>query len=217
MYKNIIWDFDGTLFDTYPNMTFAFRTSLREENIDEDEEEISSYIKKSVSYAVEHYKKKYCLDDRFIGRFIEYEKNCEERLINPFPGAKELCEEIKLSGGSNFIFTHREKSTKKYLKYHNMLQYFTEIVTIENGFRRKPDPQGVTYLIEKYNIDKNGALGIGDREIDVKAFKNAGIKACLFNIDNVRYSTDADHVVESMKELYSIIIMTSSNKIIIKK
>jgi phosphoglycolate phosphatase-like HAD superfamily hydrolase len=28
MYKNIIWDFDGTLFNTYPAITASFNSTL---------------------------------------------------------------------------------------------------------------------------------------------------------------------------------------------
>ncbi len=34
MYKNIIWDFDGTLFDTYPSITRALQGACGEMGID---------------------------------------------------------------------------------------------------------------------------------------------------------------------------------------
>ena len=43
--------------------------------------------------------------------------------------------------------------------------YFTEVVTSENGFARKPSPDSFLYLINKYDI-KHG-LVIGDRQIDI--------------------------------------------------
>ncbi|HWT26865.1 MAG TPA: HAD hydrolase-like protein [Mobilitalea sp.] len=40
MYKHIIWDFDGTLFDTYPAMGSVFKEMLKEIEIVEDLDEI---------------------------------------------------------------------------------------------------------------------------------------------------------------------------------
>ncbi|WP_202621575.1 HAD family hydrolase [Anaerocolumna sedimenticola] len=40
MYKHIIWDFDGTLFDTYPVTGIAFQMTLKENGILESLDEI---------------------------------------------------------------------------------------------------------------------------------------------------------------------------------
>ena len=57
MYKHIIWDFDGTLFDTYPVMGSIFKRMLEEEGIEESLDGILKYMKLSMSYALHHYKK----------------------------------------------------------------------------------------------------------------------------------------------------------------
>ena len=40
MFTDIIWDFDGTLFDTYPPMTEAFKRALNDLGYDDDEKHI---------------------------------------------------------------------------------------------------------------------------------------------------------------------------------
>lgn len=40
MFKHVIWDFDGTLFDTYPVMAKIFKDLLEKENIEEPIDEI---------------------------------------------------------------------------------------------------------------------------------------------------------------------------------
>lgn len=54
-----------------------------------------------------------------------------------------------------------------------MLQYFTEVITKQYGFKRKPDSEGFMYLIEKYKIDKTTTLVIGDRECKILGGKAA--------------------------------------------
>ena len=39
------------------------------------------------------------------------------------------------------------------------------------------------YIIDKYGLERERVLTIGDREIDIEAGKKAGIATCLFNPD----------------------------------
>lgn len=50
MYKHIIWDFDGTLFDSYPVMVKAALTVLEEQGIYESYDKIMSLMKISFTH-----------------------------------------------------------------------------------------------------------------------------------------------------------------------
>lgn len=207
MINNIIWDFDGTLFDTYPGTVYAFKKSLEDVNIMVNEEEILNNMKISVTHTISYFKEKYKMDDESIKRFIYYEKNLPEDKLIPFPYAKEICEEFKKRGGKNFILTHRGNSTLKLLKYYGMLGYFEEIGTKHNCFKRKPDPEGFTYFYEKYNMNKDNVLAIGDRDCDILGAKAAGMKTCLYNTNGIaiKLDEDADFTIASLEELYKIL------------
>jgi phosphoglycolate phosphatase-like HAD superfamily hydrolase len=49
LFENIIWDFDGTLFDTYPGMIYAFKRALGDSGFEVSENEILKYMKVSVT------------------------------------------------------------------------------------------------------------------------------------------------------------------------
>lgn len=207
MINNIIWDFDGTLFDTYPGTVYAFKKALGDVNIMADEEEILKCMKVSVSYTIKYFQEKYFVDDETIKRFVSYEKNLEEEKLFPFSHAKEICEEFKKRGGRNFILTHRGNSTFKLLKYYGMLDLFEEIGTKHNCFKRKPDPEGFLYFYEKYNMNKDDALAIGDRDCDILGAKGAGMKTCLYNTNgvNIKIEGGTDYTISSLEDLYSIL------------
>jgi len=59
----------------------------------------------------------------------------------------------------------------KFLRYYGWENYFAEIVTLANGFPRKPPVDSYQYLLTKYSID----LAIGDRELDLIPAKKLGI------------------------------------------
>lgn len=207
LFTNIIWDFDGTLFDTYPGMIYAFKRALGDNGVEVSEDEILKYMKVSVTNAINHFKEICLLSNEFVEKFSYYEKNLEADKVMPFPFAKEICLELKKNGGRNFILTHRGNSTLKFLKYHGMIDCFEEIGTKHNCFKRKPDPEGFSYFIEKYNLSNDTVLAIGDRECDIVGAKKANIKTCLYNTNSIESNEKADFTIKSLSELFNILCL----------
>ena len=54
-YRHFVWDFDGTLFDTYPRMTKSFQHALAVCGVQADEADILPRIKISVGSARDSY------------------------------------------------------------------------------------------------------------------------------------------------------------------
>jgi HAD superfamily hydrolase (TIGR01549 family) len=214
MFKDIIWDFDGTLFDTYPAMVYSFRRALADSGVKAGEAEILEYMKISVSEAYNHYNRLYKLKENFKENYSAYNRE-EEGIgrILPFPKAKEVCEYIISHGGRNFILTHRGGSTLNLLKIHHMDNCFTDIITKSHGFKRKPDPEGYMHLINKYDMDKDTVLIVGDREIEIMAARNVGVKVCLYNTNDVSFTEKPDFQVDSLEELHDILGLEGSKKL----
>lgn len=212
MIRDIIWDFDGTLFDTYPETVNSFRRALEDIGIHETDENILSYMRVSEGCAVQHFRELYGLGDAFIDKFNFYKKSIESEMVKPFPFAAELCREFTAAGGRNYIVTHRGGSTLKLLQHYGMLYYFTEVVTKKYGFKRKPDPEGFLYLVEKYKINKSTALVVGDRDYEILGGKAAGIKVCLYNTNNIETTEVPDFYIDSLKKLIDIIIFSCGQK-----
>ncbi|MEC5425670.1 HAD-IA family hydrolase [Virgibacillus sp. C22-A2] len=163
---NILWDFDGTLINTYPAYTRLF-TQVLEETTDPDE--IYKHLKKSFSHAMQYYK----LTEHQVEELRFLESKIEQRDVKPFPGVEKV---LKFAS-KNVIMTHKDREgVDSILKYYGMTHYFTDIVSIDDGFPRKPDASAYRYLHRKYTID----LVIGDRELDILPAKELGIKTCLF-------------------------------------
>lgn len=204
LYKHIIWDFDGTLFDSYPVMARVFSDKLLKEGIHEPADEIMKHMKMSMTYAIEHYQKKYHISDDFIKEYEKQRKDAEISLCRPYRGIEEVCRFIQSSGRSNYLYTHRGESSIILLKKHGLYDYFSDFITSQHGFERKPNPHAINYLIDKYNMNRDEVIMIGDREIDILAGKNAGIHACCFT-EGYGKSSAADYTINDFRELYAII------------
>lgn len=204
LYRHIIWDFDGTLFDTYPVMGSIFKNMLEEEGFVESLDDIIKSMKVSMSYALQHYEKKYHINNTFIDRYNKKRIDMEVNLSKPYTGIEEICRYIHTSGKNNYLYTHRGESAIILLKNFGLHDYFTDFITSQHGFERKPSPNAINFLVDKYNIIHDEAIMIGDRDLDILSAKNAGIHACYFT-DSSEKSNIADFTINSFQQLYSIV------------
>ncbi|WP_377918222.1 HAD-IA family hydrolase [Bacillus songklensis] len=94
--------------------------------------------------------------------------------------------------------THKSKeSTLEILDCYDMKKYFTEIITKDDGYKRKPDIGAYAYLHDKYGID----MVIGDRELDLKPARELGIKTCAFQNPDL----EADYHLSSYKDFFAVV------------
>lgn len=164
---NILWDFDGTLFDTYPAYTAIVKEVMGEANV--TDKEIFAQLKISFTDAFHHFR----LTEEQIKTIRKKARSLEPKDLKPFP---YLVDVLKLAN-KNVIMTHKERvDVAAILSYHKLDGYFADMVAGDDGYPRKPHPASYEFLHEKHRID----LAVGDREIDILPAKLLGIKTCLF-------------------------------------
>ncbi len=201
--KNFIWDFDGTLFDSYPHITNAFCAILNKYKIKHNQNEVSLALQISHDYAYE----KYSLTSVQIKEFKVLSNNCEFKpLIVPFSETKEVLKYIGDNFGENYIYTHRDNETLLfYLNKYDLVKYFKDFITFDDGFERKPSSEAIEFLLKKYNLNKDETIMIGDREIDVLSGINAKINGGLISFNNETVNTKANYYFNSLKDIKSLI------------
>jgi phosphoglycolate phosphatase-like HAD superfamily hydrolase len=182
MYKNIIWDFDGTLFDSYPAIAGAFLSALLDHGTAGDLLEITALAKVSFDHCTQTLSSTYNLPAKVIDEaFRKHYQQADYLAQCPFVGVRQVCEYICSIGGSNVIVTHRAvEGTVGVLRAHNMDHLFRGWLTKEDGYPKKPDSAAFQVALERYHLEWEKTLGIGDRDIDVMAAKAAGMFACQY-------------------------------------
>jgi HAD superfamily hydrolase (TIGR01509 family) len=202
IYRHIIWDVDGTLFDTYPAFTNAFSQAVKAQGAVIPLNTISNLAKESLSHCAETLARRYGLDlNQLMDDFSRIYAGIPYANQPPFPGVRKVCEQVLAGGGSNLMITHRSKSsTARLLAAHKMDLYFTDMITAESGFPRKPDPAAFQEMIRKHNLKLDETLAIGDREIDILAGQAAGVRTCLFG--NADIQTSADMHITSFSQFF---------------
>lgn len=174
-YQDYIWDLGGTLLDNYETSTAAFVHTLQDFGLQASHDEVYKALKVSTDYAVRQFAP---TNKDFLKTYKANEaKELEQPIL--FEGASELLAQIIQQGGRNFLISHRDDQVLEILQKTQISAYFTEVVTASNGFKRKPDPESMLYLKDKYQIQSG--LVIGDRPIDIEAGQAAGFATYLFD------------------------------------
>lgn len=200
MLKHFIWDFDGTLFDTYPVLVDVFVELLEREGRTVEREQVAELMAISAKTTYEAFG----VSEAFILNYKQQKMIIEQEQSEPFLGIRELLEALSTRGATHHIVTHRGTSIHALLAKHGLTHHFQDVLTAPDGFARKPDPEAVTYLIDRHQMARDETIMIGDRELDVLAGHRAGIKTCL--ISNRPNETVATYTVTSPGRLKELLL-----------
>lgn len=176
-----IWDLDGTLLDSYEAILSGIEETYAQFSIPYDKEKVRAFILKySVQDLLVQVTEERGLDvDRLnqVRAQSLAEKNAQVILM---PGAREILAWADKQGIQQFVYTHKGENAFAILGDLDLLQYFTEILTNQSGFARKPNPEAAVYLLEKYDLDPEETYYIGDRTLDIEFAQNSGIQSINF-------------------------------------
>ncbi len=207
-YRCLIWDMDGTLFDTYPAINRSLQNTLAEFGVAVPLETIAPLMATTFSHCVAALAARYGLDAAAVeARHYERSPRIPYAEQPPFPGVVDVCRRVIAAGGANLIFTHRRReSLEGFLAYYGMADLFAGLATVDDGYPRKPDPAGFLALIERFGMDAAATLAVGDRALDIQAGLNAGVKTCYFgpSVDSLDGVTP-DIAITSYEELPAIL------------
>lgn len=182
-FRHFFWDFDGTLFDSYPHTLRCCWDVMTENGLADgwDKESVLRWL--LVTFGA--MKREVGMPDDAYADFLERahrmgEQEIEPRVI-PFPDARDVLSAVVKNGGRNYLYTHRNNTALLYLESFGFTDLFADVVTAEEGFPSKPAPDAVLALIARNGLDPADCVMIGDREIDGMSGKNAGIAGALVN------------------------------------
>lgn len=186
----LIFDFDGTLIDSAPDLQAAANRMLvplgrREVGLKEVQMMIGDGVPKLVERCFEA-TGDVPPEDEFqehVAKFItDYEPRSSE-LTAPYPGAIDALKRLKARGIPLAICTNKVYgATMQILKGLDMAEYFDVVIGGDTlpGIK-KPDPRHLEAALDKMGVDKAHAAMVGDNQNDVNAAHAAGLKVVLLS------------------------------------
>ena len=193
-----IWDLDGTLLDSYEAILSGIEETFGQFSIPYDKEKVREFILKfSVQDLLVQVAEDRNLDAEVLNQVRAQslaEKNAQVVLM---PCAREVLNWADQVGIRNFVYTHKGDNAFTILKDLGLESYFTEILTSQSGFERKPSPEAATYLLDKYQLDPEKTYYIGDRTLDVEFAQNSGLQSINF----LESSYEGNHMIQELADI----------------
>ena len=199
-YENYIWDFDGTLFDSYPHSTRALYVTARHYGVDVSYDAISRAIRHSFARAFALVG----LTQAQLRMFHDLRADdAFEPPIAPFPHAEAVLKHLREGGARHILYTHsNHRMSVRFLRSFGLDQYFDGWVTPDDpGFAMKPDPGAIRYILGHWGVDPAEAVMVGDREIDMRCARDAGVDGILVDPDRLVAETCARYRADDLIEI----------------
>ena len=196
-----IWDLDGTLLDSYEAILSGIEETYAQFSIPYNKEKVREFILKySVQDLLVQVAEERKLDVEVLNQVRAQslaEKNAQVVLM---PGACDVLAWAEESGIQQFVYTHKGDNALTILRDLGLESYFTEILTSQSGFARKPSSEAAIYLLDKYQLDSEKTYYIGDRTMDVEFAQNSGIQSINF----LESTYEGNHRIQALADISHI-------------
>jgi phosphoglycolate phosphatase len=179
----VLFDLDGTLLHTAPDLAAAANAMLAELGLPErDPEQIAAYIGKGIPKLVERTlvgALEGVADPPLLARALPiYERHYAAesgRRSVPYAGAIEGLRALRAAGLPLAVITNKaERFTIDLLRQTALDGFFGVLVCGDTVARKKPHPEPVLTACARLGVSATSALMIGDSANDVAAARAAG-------------------------------------------
>ena len=215
--KAILFDLDGTLVETAPDLMSAHNHVMEKYGFEKKPLSDIRYLAGRGAATMlmrsansRNTKTENKIDEKtqkeMTSEFINfYSKNiCKGSVINP--GVIDYLKWCKDQKIHLAVCTNKmEHLAIKLLKEIKLYDYFDFIAGADTFNYRKPDPQHITSILEILNIPIENSIMIGDSETDAEASKSAKVKFILVKGGYTEKNYDQifhDHLVDSLSLIH---------------
>lgn len=119
----------------------------------------------------------------------------DKRKIEFFDGVKELLDYLKNKGFFLGIATSRDMEELRELSdIIECLDLFDYVVTSDMVKYPKPNPESINMIIDKYNLNRDETIYIGDSKSDLETARGANVSFGFANWENKKEIEDYDYL-----------------------
>ncbi|MDD6050874.1 MAG: HAD-IA family hydrolase, partial [Clostridiales bacterium] len=180
--RHAIWDFDGTLLDTYPAMVRAFVAGAADCGVSCTPERTLALMKNCLRHCCEVIGTENGLSADTLAEAYRRHEQAEMRQgVPPLPGIPEALSAMAQSGIRHYVATHRDMGCRALLEQAGLVHHFSGFVTREDALPRKPAPDMLLHLMARHGLSPDACVMIGDRPLDTEAGLAAGMLGVLLD------------------------------------
>jgi len=211
--KAVVFDLDGTLIDSAPDLRTALNRLLAEENrrplaLDEVKMMIGDGARKLVERGFAATGQAADGDDvdALTGRFLAFYEGHAAEETRVYPGAADALQALQEAGYGLGLCTNKpHAATLEILAALGLGGYFRAVVggdTVPGV--RKPDPRHLLAALERLGAEPQQAVMVGDNRNDVAAARGAGLAVIVVSFGYPKMPVEelgADLIIDRFQDL----------------
>jgi phosphoglycolate phosphatase len=221
--RAVLFDLDGTLIDSLPDLAAAVNRLLAGEGRRALEPDaVKAMVGDGAGTLVARaFAARGGLPgpevEPFLRRFMaDYEPRSAE-LTRPWPGVVETLAALKQSGLALAVCTNKPSAaTDAILQALGLAQWFDVVVGADATPALKPDPAHVTVILERLGVTAEQAVMLGDSANDVRAAKAAGVATVVLSFGYAHgpvAELGADLIIDDFRQLPAALGALASAKL----
>lgn len=211
----LLFDLDGTLFNTKPGIVNCVQYALAHYGIHENNpDNLEKFIGPPLHQSFQMF---YDFDEekstQAASKYRERYKNEGIFECTPYDGIKDMLKDLKLKGKILGVATSKpEIFAKRILDRFEFSQYFNHITgsLLDNTRSKKTDVIEEVLSCLGASGKRENVLMIGDREHDIIGAKETGLSSVGvyygFAKAGELEAAGADHIVDTVSELHSLLL-----------
>ncbi|MDE6201762.1 MAG: HAD family hydrolase [Clostridiales bacterium] len=212
MFKNILFDLDGTLTDSFEGITNSALYALHTMGVPE-------YNKSNLNFFVgpplfDSFGRIFDGDEQKVERAItlyrEYFADHGWKENRVYDGVPQMLQQLADMGKTLIVATSKpELFARRIVEYFDLSKYFVFVAGASMDSSRAKKAKVIEYAIANTGIDKADTIMIGDRNHDILGAKTCGLKSMgvLYGYGDLQEHTaaGADYIAQTPKDVVDII------------
>jgi phosphoglycolate phosphatase len=209
-FKSILFDFDGTLIDSWPAIRNAYQAGLShlQPGADQSHIEVLRSDNREYTEAI-----KYVFKIREKNPHFEqvvsdiYMKDLSDK-TDIFPGVEKVISSLDNTGKSWGIVTTKKRAfVEDILSKKPIFNKCRTLICGDDVQNRKPDPEGLLLACQKIGAPPAQTLYVGDLESDINAAQRGGLKsACALygyapSLSDAMLRWPADYYLHNIEDM----------------
>lgn len=196
MFSTYIFDLDGTLLSTLDDLAASCNYALKVNGMPEHTtEDVRKFVGNGVKKLMERAIPNGQDNPAFDKTYAEFRKHYMKHNLDttkPYDGVMDLLLALKERNKKVAVVSNKFYAATQDLCRH----FFGDLVQVaigeREGIRKKPAPDTVIEAMRQLGVTKEGAVYIGDSDVDIETAKNSNI-SCISVLWGFR---DKDFLVE---------------------
>lgn len=212
----IIFDLDGTLVDTLPDLTATLNDALFEIGLGKiDDNLVRSSLHRGFEESARAALSALGQDEKLLGQLVEayqaYYRQAPATHSRLYPGVRDLLIRQMGRGVPMAVCTNKSESLALgLLDELDLRKFFSVVVGADTCARRKPDPEPLIHAIDRLDTPHDRAVLVGDSQVDVDCARSAHV-SCLYFTGGYGTRSAQSSALEISFDAYSELMTQAAN------